>query len=343
MQRRRCCRALSRRRRSFSNAKHADCGRSGRAARRRGHDLWRLCAYAENSASCPLARGFTSCSRRLMFRVRLRLPATAAEVRVVARDSQSRLEPNGGTGSIVRVMRSRGLRAHRWPIASLALAGSVLGMSCGGAAADTLEWALVQAYQNNPSLNAQRASLRATDENVPQALSGYRPKLTVTANGGYDYASTLSAHGHSVGVSQHRDLHQLRHALCAARRRRDRDADALQRQSDRQQSAPGGKPGHGRARDLARHRAAGAARFRDRLHEFAARRRDPATQPQQRRSAHRAIEADPRPLQCRRGDAHRRGASGIAAGARPLAASQRAVELRDVGRQLSPRHRRRPG
>ncbi len=68
-------------------------------------------------------------------------------------------------------------------------------MCCDGAAADTLEWALVQAYQNNPSLNAQRASLRSIDENVPQALSGYRPKLTVTANGGYDYANTLS---HSV-------------------------------------------------------------------------------------------------------------------------------------------------
>ena len=78
------------------------------------------------------------------------------------------------------------------PIASLALAGAVLGGSCAGAAADTLEWALVQAYQNNPSLNAQRASLRATDENVPQALSGYRPKLSVTANGGYDYSSTLA-------------------------------------------------------------------------------------------------------------------------------------------------------
>src|ERR1700727_3493862 len=62
----------------------------------------------------------------------------------------------------------------------------------GSARADTLEWALVQAYQNNPSLNAQRASLRATDENVPQALSGYRPKLSVTANGGYDYSSTLA-------------------------------------------------------------------------------------------------------------------------------------------------------
>src|SRR5580704_14068488 len=83
------------------------------------------------------------------------------------------------------------------PTAANLLAGVALGIFssgflCAGAAADTLEWALVQAYQNNPSLNAQRASLRATDENVPQALSGYRPKLTVTANGGYDYASTLS-------------------------------------------------------------------------------------------------------------------------------------------------------
>ena len=91
----------------------------------------------------------------------------------------------------MRVISSRGLRAQFLrPIACLALAGAVLG--CAGAAADTLEWALVQAYQNNPSLNAQRASLRATDENVPQALSGYRPKLSVTANGGYDYSSTLA-------------------------------------------------------------------------------------------------------------------------------------------------------
>src|SRR6516165_10507252 len=55
------------------------------------------------------------------------------------------------------------------------------------ARADTLEWALVQAYQNNPSLNAQRAALRATDESVPQALSGYRPQLNVIASGGFNY------------------------------------------------------------------------------------------------------------------------------------------------------------
>jgi outer membrane protein len=59
------------------------------------------------------------------------------------------------------------------------------------ARADTMEAALLRAYQNNPQLNAQRASVRATDENVPQALSGYRPKATVTASGGGQYSNQL--------------------------------------------------------------------------------------------------------------------------------------------------------
>jgi len=84
------------------------------------------------------------------------------------------------------------MRAFILAVTSLALTGAALTMTVGAAAADTLEWALVQAYQNNPSLNAQRASLRATDENVPQALSGYRPKLSITANGGDNYTDALT-------------------------------------------------------------------------------------------------------------------------------------------------------
>jgi outer membrane protein len=84
-----------------------------------------------------------------------------------------------------------GVRAHILAVASLCLASAGIGMGCSGAAADTLEWALVQAYQSNPSLNAERASLRATDENVPQALSGYRPKLSVTAGGGYNNSNAV--------------------------------------------------------------------------------------------------------------------------------------------------------
>jgi outer membrane protein len=89
-------------------------------------------------------------------------------------------------------MRGRRLRAFVWRAVLLAAGCAVIVSAAAPACADTLEWALVQAYQNNPSLNAQRAALRATDENVPQALSGYRPKLSVTANGGYNYFSQLN-------------------------------------------------------------------------------------------------------------------------------------------------------
>jgi outer membrane protein len=54
----------------------------------------------------------------------------------------------------------------------------------GEARAQTLADALVRVYQTNPQLNAQRAQLRVTDENVPQALSGYRPTLSASASGG---------------------------------------------------------------------------------------------------------------------------------------------------------------
>jgi len=58
--------------------------------------------------------------------------------------------------------------------------------------ADTIENALIQAYQNNPQLNAQRAIVRATDEGVPTALSGYRPRASITADVGYLYTDTLT-------------------------------------------------------------------------------------------------------------------------------------------------------
>jgi len=52
------------------------------------------------------------------------------------------------------------------------------------ARSDTLSDALARAYLSNPQLRAQRADTRATDENLPQALAGYRPSATITADGG---------------------------------------------------------------------------------------------------------------------------------------------------------------
>jgi outer membrane protein len=61
------------------------------------------------------------------------------------------------------------------------------------ARAETLESALIAAYQNNPSLNSQRAAVRATDEGVPQALAGYRPKVTINGSIGELYQDATTA------------------------------------------------------------------------------------------------------------------------------------------------------
>jgi outer membrane protein len=79
----------------------------------------------------------------------------------------------------------------RWAVCTAAIT-AVLAAS--HASAETLESALAQAYRNNPTLNAQRALLRATDEGVPQALAGYRPRINASMDSGYQHfeSTTLS-------------------------------------------------------------------------------------------------------------------------------------------------------
>lgn len=48
------------------------------------------------------------------------------------------------------------------------------------ASAETLQDALASTYENNPTLQARRANVRSVDENVPQALSGWRPEVYAT-------------------------------------------------------------------------------------------------------------------------------------------------------------------
>ena len=67
---------------------------------------------------------------------------------------------------------------------TMAAAIAAMLMVVGPASAESLSEALAAAYSDNPTLNAQRASLRATDEGVPQALSGYRPTVTANASAG---------------------------------------------------------------------------------------------------------------------------------------------------------------
>ncbi len=88
---------------------------------------------------------------------------------------------------------------RRWALSRPILgAASVAAFTLlwGGAslASETIESALAHAYHNNPTLNAQRAANRATDEKVPQALSGYRPQVFGNADVGDAWSrSTLSS------------------------------------------------------------------------------------------------------------------------------------------------------
>jgi len=170
-------------------------------------------------------------------------------------------------------MRGRALQTCLWGPLLWAVLSAVGGVV--PARSDTLEWALVQAYQNNPSLNAQRAALRAVDENVPQALSGYRPKLSVTAAGGLNYFDQLNKAVDQT-VFPHRIIYT---SVGQDLGTRQFGATATQTLFNGFQTAnrtrQAEKPGRGRARDVARHRAASSSRRRYCLHEFAARSGDP--------------------------------------------------------------------
>ena len=63
------------------------------------------------------------------------------------------------------------------------------------AAAETLEEALVDAYLINPVLNAERARLRATDEEVALAKSGLRPFIFGTADTAFLNTNTTTSGG----------------------------------------------------------------------------------------------------------------------------------------------------
>jgi outer membrane protein len=82
-------------------------------------------------------------------------------------------------------------------LAVLAIAG--VGLAPRHARADTLESSLVLAYTNNPQLNSQRAIVRQTDEGVPQALSGYRPKVVLQGNFGEQYTTSTTTQAPGSG------------------------------------------------------------------------------------------------------------------------------------------------
>lgn len=60
----------------------------------------------------------------------------------------------------------------------------------GAARAESLSAAFTAAYMKHPGLRAERARQRATNESVPQALSGWRPTITANGDAGVQWSNS---------------------------------------------------------------------------------------------------------------------------------------------------------
>ncbi|MGH6816161.1 MAG: TolC family outer membrane protein [Hyphomicrobiaceae bacterium] len=101
--------------------------------------------------------------------------------------------------------------------------------------AETLKEALTSAYRRNPRLDAERARLRATNEEVPRAVSGYRPQLSADADVTFENTNTrpdtesegeLYTKGYTIRGTQpvfsgFRTLNQVREAEAVVRAGRE--------------------------------------------------------------------------------------------------------------------------
>jgi len=106
---------------------------------------------------------------------------------------------------------------------------------CSTVSAQTLKEALATAYRLNPQLDAERARLRATDEEVARANSGYRPVITGSADISFERRNTDPASandgevhpkGYSLNLTQpifrgFRTLNQVREAEATVRAGRE--------------------------------------------------------------------------------------------------------------------------
>jgi outer membrane protein len=76
----------------------------------------------------------------------------------------------------------------RYPARKFTPAGKGMASTIPTDVPDSVPHSLIDAlgiaYETNPTLTGERAKLRATDENVPTALAGWRPQISVTASSG---------------------------------------------------------------------------------------------------------------------------------------------------------------
>jgi hypothetical protein len=80
-------------------------------------------------------------------------------------------------------------------LSTTALAAVVLLGTTGGGSAQSLVDAMVMSYQDNPTLRAARAALRAVDDGVPEAKSFFLPSLTASGSIGKNVTVNQARNG----------------------------------------------------------------------------------------------------------------------------------------------------
>jgi len=120
---------------------------------------------------------------------------TAAEARM----SKAQRDRGIWHAGFVRSGRScDGTFVRRWGGLDL-IAFACFFAASGPVSAQTLTQALADTYNTNPQLLAQRALLRATDEQVPQALANWRPTVNFTGSVGGTRAAVTAP---SLGIAK---------------------------------------------------------------------------------------------------------------------------------------------
>ncbi|MGB5215100.1 MAG: TolC family outer membrane protein [Anderseniella sp.] len=101
-------------------------------------------------------------------------------------------------GLTVGYIKRPTLRLHASWLAALCVCVTAVVHGSAPASAETIASALSKAYVGNPQLKAEQARQRATDEQVPQAKSGWRPTVTTNSDIRKTYQGSRSSDGTTV-------------------------------------------------------------------------------------------------------------------------------------------------
>lgn len=105
---------------------------------------------------------------------------------------------------VVSVLTRLKSRVMLRPVVVGLAASMLVGIPASSVLAETLPAALVATYMTNPTLNAERAKLRAIDEEANQARSNFRPSLSGTLDTGYNKVNRKGKGGaRAIGGTNH--------------------------------------------------------------------------------------------------------------------------------------------